>query len=176
MLNALNSIDQLSVIFERFLYVDTLHTIAVNNIFWPYRAHAVPTANTNKSTAVEFPFRKEMIVLCIQPNLARYFQSANSRCVLQISLLLSKGRTVVKCICECNQSGRRVVFYPEPVAMPTTFCGWNVFCSTSALLKVIPWVLPKIPLRNCGSSHQSKSCILIQSRRALFSRLFYITA
>ena len=33
------------------------------------------------------------------------------------SLLLSEGRTVVKCICECNQSGRRVVFNPEPVAM-----------------------------------------------------------
>ena len=25
---------------------------------------------------------------------------------------------------ECNQSGRRVVFYPEPVAMLTNFCGW----------------------------------------------------
>ena len=37
--------------------------------------------------------------------------------------LLSEGRTVVKCICECNQSGRRVVFDPEPVAVSTTFCG-----------------------------------------------------
>ena len=34
-------------------------------------------------------------------------------------LLLSEGRTVVKCICECNQSGRRVVFNPKPVAMVT---------------------------------------------------------
>ena len=39
-------------------------------------------------------------------------------------LLLSEGRTVVKSICECNQSGRMVIFYPEPVAMSTTFCGW----------------------------------------------------
>ena len=23
---------------------------------------------------------------------------------------------------QCNQNGRRVVFYPEPVAMSTTFC------------------------------------------------------
>ena len=27
---------------------------------------------------------------------------------------------VEKCICEWNQSGRRVVFYPQPVAMSTT--------------------------------------------------------
>ena len=33
------------------------------------------------------------------------------------SLLLSEGRTVVKCICESNQSGRRVGFDPEPVAI-----------------------------------------------------------
>ena len=39
-------------------------------------------------------------------------------------LLLSEGRTVVKCICECNQSGRRVIFYPEPFAMSTSFCAW----------------------------------------------------
>ena len=32
-------------------------------------------------------------------------------------LLLPEGRTVVKCICECNQSGRRVVFNPLPLAM-----------------------------------------------------------
>ena len=37
-------------------------------------------------------------------------------------LLLSEGRTVVKCISECNQRGRRVVFGSEPVAMSTTFC------------------------------------------------------
>ena len=43
-----------------------------------------------------------------------------------MSLLLSEERTVVKCICECNQSGRRVVFYPEPGAVSTTFCGWSV--------------------------------------------------
>ena len=36
-------------------------------------------------------------------------------------LLLSEGGTVVKCICECHQSGRRVVFDPEPVAISTTF-------------------------------------------------------
>ena len=40
-------------------------------------------------------------------------------------LLLSEGRTVVKCICECNQSGRRVVFDPDSVAMSATFCGWS---------------------------------------------------
>ena len=48
-----------------------------------------------------------------------------------IELLLSEGRTVVKCICECNQSGRRVVFYPEPVTMSVTFCGSSAFCSVS---------------------------------------------
>ena len=42
-------------------------------------------------------------------------------------LLLSEGRTVVKCICEWNQSGRGVVFDPQPVAMETTFCVWSVF-------------------------------------------------
>ena len=31
----------------------------------------------------------------------------------------------VKYICECNPSGRGVVFYPEPVAMSTAFCGWS---------------------------------------------------
>ena len=30
-----------------------------------------------------------------------------------------------KCICECNQSRHRVVFYPEPLAVSTTFCGWR---------------------------------------------------
>ena len=25
-------------------------------------------------------------------------------------------------VCECHQSGHRVVFYPEPVAMSTTSC------------------------------------------------------
>ena len=29
--------------------------------------------------------------------------------------LPSKGRTVIKCIHECHQSGRRLVFYPEPI-------------------------------------------------------------
>ena len=43
------------------------------------------------------------------------------KAALDISLL-SEGRTVVKCICECNQSGRRVAFYSEPVAMSTTSC------------------------------------------------------
>ena len=39
-----------------------------------------------------------------------------------LPLLLSERQTVVKCICECNQSGRRVVFDPELVAMSTAFC------------------------------------------------------
>ena len=42
-------------------------------------------------------------------------------------LSLSEGRTVVKCICECNQSGRRVVFDPWPVARSTTSCLWRVY-------------------------------------------------
>ena len=42
-------------------------------------------------------------------------------------LLLSEGRTVVKCISECNQSGCRLVFDPEPVAMSTNYCAWSVF-------------------------------------------------
>ena len=48
------------------------------------------------------------------------------RCPAEAQLsffLLSVGRTVVKCICECNQSGRRVFFYSETVAMSTTFSG-----------------------------------------------------
>ena len=50
-------------------------------------------------------------------------------------LLLSERRTVVKCICESNQSRHWVVFYPEPVAMSTTFSGWrSVFCNLGALL------------------------------------------
>ena len=51
------------------------------------------------------------------------------------SSLLSDGWTAVKYIYECNQSGRRVVFYPEPVAMSTNFCWCSVFSSVSALLK-----------------------------------------
>ena len=46
-------------------------------------------------------------------------------------LLLSVGQIVVKCIWECNQSGRSVVFNPEPIAMSTTSC---VFCSISMIL------------------------------------------
>ena len=54
--------------------------------------------------------------------------------LLKLSLL-SGGRAAVKCICECNQSRHRVVFYPEPVAMSTTPSGWwSVFCSLKALL------------------------------------------
>ena len=57
------------------------------------------------------------------------------------TLLLSKGQTVVKinafvnkgADCECNQSRRRVVFYPEPVAMSTTFCKGVSICSLSTL-------------------------------------------
>ena len=44
-------------------------------------------------------------------------------CSTCISLLLSKGQTVVKCICECNQSRRRVIFDPKPVAMSTVIYG-----------------------------------------------------
>ena len=51
-------------------------------------------------------------------------------------LITVEGRTVVKCICECNQSGCRVSFYPEPVAMSTTFSGWSNFCNISALLLI----------------------------------------
>ena len=41
----------------------------------------------------------------------------------KVPLLLSEGRTVVKCICEYNQSGRGAVFDPEPAfATSTTFC------------------------------------------------------
>ena len=42
-------------------------------------------------------------------------------------------RTVVKCICECHQSGRRVVLDPEPVAMSTASCARVSFCSVSAI-------------------------------------------
>ena len=52
-------------------------------------------------------------------------------------LLLSEGRTVVKCICECNQSGLRVVFDPEPVAMSTTFCVW---CFSARCYCSVPWI------------------------------------
>ena len=34
-----------------------------------------------------------------------------------LGYILSEGWTIVKCICEFNQSGCRVVFYPKPVAM-----------------------------------------------------------
>ena len=49
-------------------------------------------------------------------------KSLSERIGLKLCFLLSEGRTVVKCICECNQSGRSVVFDSEPVAMSTTFC------------------------------------------------------
>ena len=80
-----------------------------------------------------------------------------------IYFLLSVGRTVVKCICECDQSGHSVVFDPEPVDMSTTFCTRVSVCSVSPILlfqkpcvmKVIPWMLP---LRNGGDSHWSPLC------------------
>ena len=57
-------------------------------------------------------------------------------------------------------------FDTEPVAMSTTFCALSVFLqrkrdfivSAAWVMKVIPQVLPRIPLRNCGNSHQSKLC------------------
>ena len=83
------------------------------------------------------------------------------------SLLLSKGRTVVKYICECNQSMHKVVFDPEPVVISIAFCAYCLFCSLSVILlfqqpcvmNVISRILPRIiPPRNCGNSHQSKLC------------------
>ena len=59
---------------------------------------------------------------------------------LLLSLLLSEGRTIVKCICEsgsgceCSQSGRRIVIYPKPVAMSTTSVKESATYSVSALL------------------------------------------
>ena len=50
--------------------------------------------------------------------------------------LLSEGQTVVKCICECNQIGRRVVFDSETVAMSTTFCAWSVFLQCKRVVTV----------------------------------------
>ena len=41
---------------------------------------------------------------------------------------------VVKCICEYNQNGRRVVFVPEPVAISTNSSPLMSFCSVSAIL------------------------------------------
>ena len=102
--------------------------------------------------------------------------------------LITVQSAVAKCICECNQSRLRVVFYPEPVAMSSALCAWSLFCRVSPLslfaararfqqpcvieyldgLKVIPWMLTRIPIRNRGSSHRRKLCRLIQSWRALF--------
>ena len=75
--------------------------------------------------------------------------------VIIIYSLLSEGRTVVKSISECNQSGRRVVFYLESVAMSTTFCSASALWlfQQPCVMKVIPRMLPRISLRNCGSSH-----------------------
>ena len=47
-------------------------------------------------------------------------------------LLVSEGRTVIKCLCECHQSRRRVVFDPELVAMSTT-CSVSALCCSVSL-------------------------------------------
>ena len=51
--------------------------------------------------------------------------------IKELNLFLSEGRTVVKCVSECNQSGRRIVFGPEPVAMSTTVCASSVVVSAA---------------------------------------------
>ena len=77
-------------------------------------------------------------------------------------LLLSEGWAVVKCICECNQSGIGAVFYPEPVGGGVSFAALahcnsfqQLFLTFKDGVKVIPWILPKIHLRNCGNSHRA---------------------
>ena len=60
-----------------------------------------------------------------KPNSSGHVTITQQMLASVIQYLLSEGRTVVKCICECNQSGRRVVLDPEPVAMSTTFCVWT---------------------------------------------------
>ena len=57
----------------------------------------------------------------------KLFVLNNNNTKLTSCLLLSKGWTIAKCICECNKSGRRVVFEPEAVAMSTSFCASCVF-------------------------------------------------
>ena len=84
--------------------------------------------------------------------------------------LLSEELTVVKCTCECNQSWCGVVSDPESVAMSTLFCAWMSFSSVipilllqqSCITKVIPWQLPRTPLRNCGNSLRA-NCIELES-------------
>ena len=75
-------------------------------------------------------------------------------------LLLSEQRTVVKCICKCNQSDLRVVFDPEPVVMSTTFCAWcfcaRCYCSAALTHESHS---PGASLNSSkGNSHHSKLC------------------
>ena len=92
--------------------------------------------------------------------------------------LLSEGRTVVKCISECNQSGCRSVCDLEPaVAMLTTFCGCHFFQQPS-VMKVIPLVLPRIPLAipvraNCAELETLKEKIMLGSNITTLSRVLY---
>ena len=63
-----------------------------------------------------------------------------------LEICTSCRRTVVKCICECNQSGRRVVFDPEPVVISTAFCAYCLFpayCLSQFQLGTShPWTTP----------------------------------
>ena len=114
----------------------------------------------------------KLLEIALQGHFAIKYTFAISQCY--IALLLSQGQTVVKRICECNQSGRGVVFYPEPVAMSRTWRRVECLLHRKHVVivkdgaKVISRVLPQILLRNCGNSHQSKLSRRIQSWRALF--------